>query len=159
MKLQSVATAAAAPDGQSEDPEKSLLDSLAGLAGERALILGLDIEIMCGLIQRGCQEVTEVEPGDRPEAGSVDLVIVPSVTTVDTALLAIAQARRALTAFGRVVLRTMRDPSQELSRAIPDILRLNGFFVLGVEKTANRTAFTAELSLPWEPASAPGVAQ
>ncbi len=152
MKLQSIAIAAAAPDGQSEDPEKSLLDSLVGLAGERALILGLDIEIMCGLIQRGCREVTEVEQGDRPEAGSVELVILPSVSTIDTALLAIAQARRALTAFGRVVLRTVREPSQDLSRAIPDILRLNGFFLLDVKTAGDRTAFTAELSLPWQPA-------
>jgi hypothetical protein len=153
MKLQSAAPATAAlhaaPAGLSDDPEKSLLDSLAGLAGERALILGLNIEIMCGLIQRGCRAVTEVEPGDRPEAASVELVIAPSVGTVEVATQAITQAKRGLTAFGRIVVRTARAPAESLCRSIPEILHRHGFSVLEVTKTGERTAFVAELSPAW----------
>ncbi len=141
MKLQSAAPAA----GLSDDPEQSLLDSLAGLAGERALILGLNIEIMCGLIQRGCREVTEMERDDHPEAGSVDVVVAPSVATAAAADRAVALARRVLTHFGRVVVRTAQSPSAALCEAIIDSLRRQGFFLTDIRYSADQTAYVATL--------------
>jgi hypothetical protein len=135
----------AAPDGLSDDPEKSLLDSLAGLAGERALILGLNIEIMCGLIQRGCREVTEMERDDHPEAGSVELVVVPAVASEAAAERAVALARRGLTNFGRIVMRTARSPSAALRAAVLDSLRRHRFFLTDVCTSMDRTAYVATL--------------
>jgi hypothetical protein len=135
----------AAPDGLSDDPEKSLLDSLNGLAGERALILGLNIEIMCGLIQRGCREVTEVERDDYPEAGSVDLVVVPCVGTEAAADRAIAMAQCGLTNLGRVVVRTARSPSAALREAVVASLRRHGFFLTDVRASMGSMAYVASI--------------
>jgi hypothetical protein len=149
MKLQSAAPAMAAlhaaPDGLSDEPEKSLLDSLAGLAGERALILGLNIEIMCGLIQRGCREVTEMERGEHPDAGSVDLVVVPCVATEAAVDRVVALARRGLTNFGRIVVRTARSPSIQLQDGVLESLRRHGFFLTDMRTSGDRTAYIATI--------------
>jgi hypothetical protein len=118
---------------------------LAGLAGERALILGLNIELMCGLIQRGCREVTEMERDDPLEAGSVELVVVPCVGTAAAAERAIALARSGLTNLGRIVVRTARNPGASLREAVVDSLRRHGFFLTDMRSAAGRTVYVAAI--------------
>ncbi len=73
------------------------LDGVDDLVGKHVLILGPDIGVMCELIRRGCRNAIELGQHGCPSAGTVDLVIVPSISTPRAAASAIERARRALT--------------------------------------------------------------
>ena len=155
MKLRrvvpAIADAACASVCLDDDINGALLDSLGDVAGERVLMLGAHIGIMCELIRRGCREVTELELNERLELCTVDLVVVPSVGSVDAAACAIAHARRALMPSGRILVRTTIDATGRLNRAIERTLRLHGFSVIGVHRAMNQAAFAAQLSLSSAP--------
>ena len=151
MKLQSVVPAAAAVPsvtvGLDDDPDSTLLDCLGDVAGEHALVLGPDLGIMCALIRRGCLEVTELRQNDRPDARTADLAILPSIGSTDAAACAIAHARRGLAMSGRIVVRTVADPSGRLSQAIRSMLQMHGFSSIRVRRAMDRNVFSAELPL------------
>ena len=155
MKPQrAVPTIAASPlaPADPESESEALLDSFGELADERALVLGPDIGIMCGMIRRGCEEVTELEQNQRPEAGRASLVIVSAVCSTDMAACVIAHARRGLMPAGRVVVRTAPDPSGQLGYAIERALGLHGFSLIRSRRAGGRAIFSAELP-PREPTS------
>jgi hypothetical protein len=127
--------------------DNTFLDSLSDLAGASAVLLGHDVHIMCELIRRGCRNVTELQQNDRPEQESADLVIVPSVGSADSAVTALAHARRGLRSAGRVVVRTVAAPERWLGLAIDRTLRLHGFSAIRSRPLMDRTVFSAEL--PW----------
>ncbi len=139
---------------QPNDPSRFLapsscfetLDGFDDLAEKRVLILGPDIGIMCELIRRGCREVTELDKHGCLKTGTVDLVIVSSISTGSEAAYAIDRARRALTLAGHLVVRTTVDPSEWLSRAIKRMLRLHGFSAIIAHQALGRAVFTAELN-------------
>ena len=149
MKLRRVAPAiAGAPYASGclgDETDGALLDTLGDLAGERVLVLGPHIGIMCELIRRGCREVTELELNERLDVETVDLVVIPSIGNTDGTACAIAHARRALTPSGRILVRTTADPSGRLARAIERTLRLHGFSAFAVRRAMDRTVFTAKL--------------
>ncbi len=149
MKLRrvvpAVADAAYASVCLDDDLDGALLDRLGDVAGDRVLVLGAHIGIMCELIRRGCREVTELELNERLDVCTVDLVIVPSVGSADAAACAIVHARRALTPSGRMLVRTTTAATAELSRAIERTLRLHGFSSIGVHRSINRVVFAAKL--------------
>jgi hypothetical protein len=143
MKLQSIITATGdLPEG----PSDALPDALGDLAGTHVLLLGLDVAVMCALIRRGCAEVAELEPHERPEAHRFDRVIVPTVASADAALRAVAHARRALLPPGSVLLWTDCDPTGQIGETIRRALRLQGFSLIRVRRAGTRTIFTAMLS-------------
>jgi hypothetical protein len=107
-----------------DDTGNALLDPLGDVTGQRVLILGRDIGVMCGLIRRGCRSVIELEQNGRPAIQAADLAIVPSALSADAAASAIALARRGLTPSGRIAVRTRTDA---LSRAVKRTLKLQGF--------------------------------
>jgi hypothetical protein len=112
----------AAPDAG--DPALALLDGLAAQAARHVLVLGHGaLELMCALIRGGSHEVTELRAGDRPEATTADLVLVPQVRSADQAVMLVGHARRALVPTGRVVLGV----SGKLATGLVRILRLHGF--------------------------------
>jgi hypothetical protein len=114
---------------QPDAPENDLLDPLWRLAGDlrnaRVLIVaeqGLDL--MCGLIRRGCLAATVLRPGDKPDADNYDVVFVPLVASADDV---IRLARRSLAPTGRLIA-DARDP--KAAAALARRLRLNGFSAL-----------------------------
>lgn len=150
MKLQrEVPTIAAARSaaGIPDADAANLLDGLGELAGERALLLGPHIGIMCGLIRRGCEEVTELEQNERPEARHFSLVIVSALNGIDVAACVIAHARRGLAQAGRIVVRTAPEPSGQLGHAIESALRLQGFSLIRSRRIGGCAVFSAELPL------------
>ena len=151
MKLRRVVPAVAGTAYASvcldDDTDGALLDSLGDVGGERVLLLGADVGIMCELIRRGCREVTELELNERLEVCAVDLAIVPSTGTVDGAACAIAHARRGLVPSGRILVRTAAASTGHLGRVIERLLRLHGFSAVSVHRAMNRTVFTAKLAL------------
>ena len=124
-----IQTSVAMPFQASPQPdtnEGDLLDPLGRLAGDmtnaRVLIVaehGLDL--MCGLIRRGCLAATVLHPGDKPDADDYDVVFVPFATSPDDV---IRLAGRALAPNGRLVVGVGHTAA---AVALARRLRLNGF--------------------------------
>jgi hypothetical protein len=117
---------------QPEPKENDLLDPLWRLAGDlrhsQALIVarhGLDL--MCGLLRRGCPAATVLRPGDKPDAGDYNLVVVPLVTALSSADAVIRLARRSLAPNGRLIAGL---GDAKAASALARRLRLNGFSAL-----------------------------
>ncbi|HEY4042381.1 MAG TPA: hypothetical protein VGM32_11140 [Rhodopila sp.] len=113
-------------------PDPVPLDPLLRLAGEinhvHALIVaehGLDL--MCGLIRRGCLAATILRTGDNADANDYDLVLVPDAPALPGIDEMIRIARRSLAPHGRLIA-GVRDQKQ--ARALARRLRLNGFTFL-----------------------------
>src|ERR1700712_3695483 len=84
---------------QPDTQENDLLDPLWRLAGDlrdaRVLIVaehGLDL--MCGLIRRGCLAATVLRVGEKPDANDYDVVLVPRVMALPSYDHVIRLARR-----------------------------------------------------------------
>jgi len=129
---------------QSDTQENDLLDPLWRLAGDmrnaRALIVaehGLDL--MCGLIRRGCLAATVLRLGDKPDADDYDVVFVPRVTSADAV---IRLARRALVPDGRLVagVNTAHDAA-----ALARRLQLNGFAAVHATHLSGHILLSADL--------------
>lgn len=117
---------------QPDSAENDLLDPLWQLAGDmrnaRVLIVaehGLDL--MCGLIRRGCMAATVLRPGDKPDADDYDVVVVPRVAALPSSDHVIRLARRSLGRNGRLIAGVNGGTAAvSLARR----LRLNGFSAL-----------------------------
>ena len=122
----------------------ALLRRLGDVAGEHVLILGRDVDLMCGLIRRGCAEVTELDQNHRPDTGSADLIVVVDVRSDAAAVCAVSHARRALAPAGRIAVHAAANPSAYLTRSIMRALRLHGFRQIGFGPIGAGTIVTAE---------------
>jgi hypothetical protein len=100
--------------------------SLAGPIGDRRVLVvaahGLDL--MCGLIRRGCRAATHLRIGDQPEAGGFDLMLLPGMAELPSLDTAVRLVRRSLAPRGRVVIGV---PDARTAAALGRRLRLNGF--------------------------------
>ncbi len=133
-------------DGQ----EPALLDPLLRLAGKvqdtHALIVaehGLDL--MCGLIRRGCLAATILRIGDKPDAGDYDLVLVPRAAALPSADEVIRVARRSLAPRGRLIVGVS---GGKAATALARRLRLNGFTALRSAQWFGLTLLRADLRSP-----------
>jgi hypothetical protein len=130
-------------------PPPDLLEPLLRLAGDlrnaRVLILAEQgIDLMCGLIRRGCLAATTLRFGGKPDAGEYDLVVVPHMAPSSTDL-ALRLARRSLAPRGRLVVGVLAGkPAAALSRR----LRLNGFVGLRSLALPGLMILRAELRRP-----------
>jgi hypothetical protein len=88
-----------------EEMETALLRLAGEVSDVHALILGEHgIELMCGLLHRGCAAVAAFRSGDRPEEGSYGLVLVPDAGVFGTPEALIGVVRRSLVPGGRLVV-------------------------------------------------------
>lgn len=142
--LRVVFSQAVAPTDNSAD---RIIGNLRNLEGERALVIGPDTEIARELVERGCREVTELDDDEWPKQWSVDVVIVSSAATVDSAITAIGLARHALSPSGRILVRTTAEPSRLLCDTIARKLTQHGFSAIRAGRAVARVVFTAELPL------------
>jgi hypothetical protein len=121
------------PDLQQLDTkENDLLDPLWRLAGDlsnaRTLIVARQgLDLMCGLIRRGCLAATVLRPGDKPDSNDYDLVVVPLVAALPSADAVIRLARQALAPNGRLIAGVS---NTRAAVALVRRLRLNGFSTL-----------------------------
>jgi hypothetical protein len=136
----------------SDPQEPSLLDPLLRLAGEtrnlHALIIadhGLDL--MCGLIRRGCLAATMLRAGEAPDAGDYGLVLVPCTTSLASADDLIPLVRRSLAPRGRLVVGvpTGKAPTGKAAVSLARRLRLNGFTKLRSTHLPGLTLLRADL--------------
>jgi hypothetical protein len=131
----------------SVDPDTALLQLAGEVRNEHALIIGANaLELMCTLIRRGAAEVSLLRPGVRPERGTADLAVATEITSQEQALSVMAHARRALTASGRLILRTTADPTGRLAKRVAEALRLQGFSAVRARRAGDRTLVTGVLA-------------
>jgi hypothetical protein len=114
---------------QPDTRETDLLDPLWQLAGDmsnaRTLIVAEHgLNLMCGLIRRGCLAATVLRLGDKPDADDYDVVFIPLVTSSDAV---IRLARRSLAPNGRLIAGVA---DGKAAAALGRRLRLNGFSAL-----------------------------
>jgi hypothetical protein len=136
------------PPAPAVDPDTALLRLAGEVRNEHALIIGPNaLELMCGLIRRGAAEVSLLRYGVRPERASVDLAVATEIGSPEQALPVVAHARRALTASGRLIVRTTADSTGRLAKLVAQMLRLNGFSAVRARRAGDRTLVTGVL--PW----------
>jgi hypothetical protein len=130
-----------------DSQEATQLDPLLRLAGRlqntHALIIaerGLDL--MCGLIRRGCLAATILRRGDKPDAGDYDLVLVPNAAALPSADEVIRVARRSLGPQGRLIVGVR---GGRAAAALGRRLLLNGFTGLRSAQFAGLTYLRADL--------------
>jgi len=133
------------PTNDSQEPV--LLDPLLRLAGNiqntHALIIaehGLDL--MCGLIRRGCLAATILRIGDKPDSGDYDLVLVPWAAALPSADEVIRVARRSLAPRGRLIVGVR---GGKAAAALARRLQLNGFTGLHSAQWFGLTLLRADL--------------
>ena len=132
-----------------------LLDCLELSDDDHVLVIGDDtLDLMCALLRRGCGAVTVMRPheGVRPEP--VELVVVPAVRDAATAAHALALARRALGAGGRLVLHVPHDPGHAVTTDIARVLRAQAFGAVRIQELDDGTVLSAELPCFWSPRAA-----
>jgi hypothetical protein len=139
-------TSAAVPVQARPINEPTLLDPLLRLAGDirstHALIIadhGLDL--MCGLIRRGCLAAAVLRDGDKADTGDYGLVLVPDATTHLSPDELIHLARRSLAPGGRLIAGARTSKAAALGRR----LRLNGFTNLRSTHLPGLTLLRADL--------------
>jgi len=117
-------SAAAVPEFDPHD-HSAVVDFLGDVTSTRVVVLGdHTLELLCGLLRRGCPAALALRSGDTVEAASADLVIVaqPPVGTTLSHLLDLAA--RLLVPNGRLVLRTQ---PPVLPPSLLPVLRAHGF--------------------------------
>jgi hypothetical protein len=100
------------------------------------------LDLMCGLIQRGCLAATTLRIGDKPDAGDYGLVLVPYATALPSHDDLIRLARRSLTPKGRLVVGSRNGKA---ATALARRLRLNGFTNLRSTHLPGLTLLRADL--------------
>ena len=131
----------------SEIQDDELLDPLGRLAGDlsasRVLVVAANgVDLMCGLIRRGCPAATVLRLGDKPDADDYDLVFVARTAALPSSEAVIGLARRALGPSGRLIA-GVRDGGA--AAALARRLRLNGFSGLHTAHLAGLTLVCADL--------------
>ena len=134
--------AAPAPtEPASPDPLGALLRLAGSLDRTHALVIAEHSrELMCALIRSGCPVASAIRPGDKPECGAYQLVIVPEITGCGADAL-VQQIRRALAATSRVMVRVA---GQRHAAALGRRLRLLGLVNLQLHPVAGAVLLTGE---------------
>ena len=130
------------------DPDTALLQLAGELRNEHALIIGPNaLDLMCALIRRVATEATLLRQGVRPERATAHLAVATEIASPEQALSVLGHARRALTASGRLILRTAGDPTGRLAKRVAKMLRMQGFSAVRARRAGDRALVTGVT--PW----------
>ena len=120
----------------------ALLDAAEPIQDAHALVIGQEsLEVLCGLIGRGCAGATEMPLAVRTQVDPAEILLVPHVATMSDATQAIAVARRALLPCGRIVL---NDQNGALTVSLMALVRGAGFSAVRALPHETGTLVTAD---------------
>lgn len=125
----------------------ALLDAAEPLRGAHALVIcsggpaGLDV--LCGLIARGCNAAAEMSDDGRIPAEPTEILLAPDIASLGAAARLAALARRCLLPCGRIVLRC--EPG--LSAAVRQVLLEAGFAPVVARQTEAGVVVSADLPM------------
>lgn len=139
-----------APAGDSEDDDIDLVLLQAGrIDRTHALIVAAHgLDLLRGLLRRGCLAATSLRPDAKPEAAAYELVLFPDITPDSPFERIIHDARRAMVPGGRLVVRVRRDPVGRTARGIARRLKLNGFIDVRLRLRPDCALLRADLPTP-----------
>ena len=131
---------------QPDTPVDDGLDPLLRLAGEpratRTLVIAAQsLDLICGLLRRGCPTATAIRPGSKPDAHDYSLVVAAPAAGFPPEGL-VRQIRDALAPGGRLIARI---PAGTTARSFIRRLRLNGFAVIRTVQLPHLTLLCADL--------------
>ncbi len=122
-----------------------LLTAAGPLAGVHALVVAkpgpVSLDLLCGLISRGCGAAAEAPPYGPTPVEPAEIVLVPQVDRIEVAVSAIQLARRCLLPCGRIVL---QDTTANLAPAIAKLLRAAGFSFVRSRPVADVVVISAD---------------
>jgi hypothetical protein len=102
----------------------ALLDAAEPLPDAHVLVIGpRSLDIVCGLIRRGCAAALEIPLAGPSSTEPAELVIVPGVDSLEQATAAASLARRSLLPCGRIV---MLDTTGRFATSVALMLRRAG---------------------------------
>jgi len=120
----------------------ALLDAAEPLQDAHVLVIGpRSLDIVCGLIRRGCAAALEIPLAGPSCPEPVELVIVPGVDSLEQATAAASLARRSLLPCGRIV---MLDTTGRFAAAVARMLRNAGFSGIRSRPLAGGTLLRVE---------------
>lgn len=122
-----------------------MLDAAEPLAGAHTLVLAqpsrTSVELLCGLIGRGCGAAAEQAADSPLQVETAEIVLVPQVESLDAATRAILAARRCLLPCGRIV---MQDADGTLAKPIARLLAAAGFSFVRITPGADGAIISAD---------------
>jgi hypothetical protein len=129
-----------------DTPDDDGLDPLLRLAGEprttRTLVIAAQsLDLICGLLRRGCPTATAIRPGSKPDAHDYPLVVVAPACGFPPEGL-VRQIRDALAPGGRLIARV---PAGAMARSFIRRLHLNGFAITRTVHLPHLTLLCADL--------------
>ncbi len=145
-----VATSGGFADGVSclDGGEAGLLAVADPGLGSRILVmLPGGLEIACALLRRGRTNVATARLTDRPRAGQMDVVMMPSIPSAEFLQRAIPYAHRVLAALGTVVIHLDGSLPPGLVQQARRQLASEGFGAVQVRSSFHDTLLRAEMPL------------
>lgn len=126
-------------------PTASMLAVAGPLDAATALVLaapGLrSLDVLCGLIGRGCAAAAELPLDCKVPVEPAEILLVPSLTDAASVKAALSLSRRCLLPCGRIVL---EDSEGGLSREIVALLRDVGFCNIRLHAHADSAIISAD---------------
>ncbi len=117
-----------------------------GQATRALIIADHGIDLLGGLIRRGCTAAAWLRPVSRPETATYQLVFILDITPDSDIVQLIHTARRTLLRCGRLVARVSLEPNGRVTRGLARRLKLNGFVGLRTLALPGRCLLRAELA-------------
>jgi hypothetical protein len=106
------------------------------------------IELLRGLIRRGCPAATCIRPATKPETAAYELVCFQDIIPETDMERLIHDARRAILPGGRLVARVSRDSSGRTTQGLVRRLKLNGFINVLTSASAGCSLLRADFPAP-----------
>lgn len=133
------------PPSSADYGVEAMLDTVQAVTDMHALVIGpFAIDVMCGLIRRGCAAASEVPFEGRHPTQRAEIVLVPHVRTLSDAKSAILLARRALLPCGRIAFRVV---DTTLAAPISRMLRDAGFSAMRTSAHPDGTIIAGDLPM------------
>jgi hypothetical protein len=130
---------------QPPEPWSVLIDHLGEIENEASIIVlgGYGPDLMCALLRAGAPHVTHLRSPEHVESGSVGLLIIPQLPSLEWLHSAVGPILRALTANGRLVL--CIDPLPSMQSRVRAMLGRQGFAAFRARRAHGRLILSAEL--------------
>jgi len=141
----------AKPRPEAESAETDFLDSFLRLAGNVfgtrvVVIANHGLEMLCALIRRGSMAATAIRPGNKSDANSSNLMLIPASTEFSSLEQLIRVARGSLMPGGRLIVGVPADAGGQTTSPLARRLRLNGFGAWRVVRQPELSLLSAELN-------------
>ncbi|HYZ21412.1 MAG TPA: hypothetical protein VE690_04570 [Rhodopila sp.] len=130
-------TPAPRPAAALSDDEAQPFLRLAGSCAHALVVGAHPVPLICGLIRHGCRAAATIRPGEKPDEGDYDLLLIPRTADFPSLDHIVRLASRTLALDGRLVAAA---PDAGTAAMLDRRLQLNGFVLSA--SAPHRTAWS-----------------